>query len=124
MVADRKIPLTDGEWTVVAVGSTKSTKGNDIERVYLAQMAGNRLARWVNISTNEEWFPGGWSRDKEICDRKAGHPAYSDTSHNPKDTECWVLNHNAIPLAKIPSQATTTFSPCTTPLAVPTPPLP
>jgi hypothetical protein len=66
MVADRKIPLLDGEWTVVAVGSTKSTKGNNMERVYLAQMAGNRLSRWVNISTNEEWFPGGWSHDKEI----------------------------------------------------------
>src|SRR5216683_7792545 len=73
MVADRKIPLLDGEWTVVAVGSTKSTKGNDMERVYLAQMAGNRLSRWIYISTNGEWFPGGWSRDKEICDRKDVH---------------------------------------------------
>jgi hypothetical protein len=73
MVADRKIPLLDGEWTVVAVGSHKSTKGNSVERVYLAQMAGNRLSRWVFISTNEEWNPGGWTRDKEICDRKDVH---------------------------------------------------
>jgi hypothetical protein len=109
MVADRKIPLLDGEWTVVAVGSKKSTRGNDIERVYLAQMAGNRLARWVNISTNEEWFPAGWSRDKEICDRKDVHAGYSDTAHNPKDTECWVLNHLGQTLGKDPSQASIDF---------------
>jgi hypothetical protein len=109
MVADRKIPLLDGEWTVVAVGSTKSTKGSDIERLYLAQMAGNRLARWVFISTNEEWLPGGWSRDKRICDRKDVHAGYSDTSHNPKDTECWVLNHLGMTLGKDPSQASIDF---------------
>jgi len=109
IVADHSVPLLDGEWTVVAVGSTKSTKGNDIERVYLAQMAGNRLSRWIYISTNGEWFPGGWSRDKEICDRKDVHAGYSDTAHNPKDTECWVLNHLGQTLGKNPSQASIDF---------------
>ncbi len=109
VVAEHSVPLLDGEWTVVAVGSKKSAKGNDLERVYLAQMAGNRLARWVSISANEEWIPGGWSRDKEICDRKDVHAGYSDTMHSPKDTQCWVLNHVGQTLGKNPSQASIDF---------------
>jgi hypothetical protein len=110
VIADRKIPLLDGEWTVVAVGESRSAKGSgDVGRVYLAQMAGNRLSRWVSIATNEEWNPGGWGRNKHICDRKDVHAGYSDTSNKPKESECWVLNHVGQTLGKDPSQASIDF---------------
>jgi hypothetical protein len=108
--ADRTIPLLDGEWTVVAVGATKSTSGNTaIERVYLAQMAGNRLSRWIYISTNADWHSGGWARNKSICDRKDVHATYFDTNHSTKNTECWILNHAGQTLGKDPAQVDVDF---------------
>jgi hypothetical protein len=109
-VADRNFPLLDGEWTVVATGSSKSTNGIvRIERVYLAQMAGNNLSRWIYISTNAEWTGNGWDRNKSICDRKDVHAGYSDSSHNKKDTECWVLNHVGQTLGSDPAQVDIDF---------------
>jgi len=47
IVADRSVPLLDGEWTVVAVEESRSSKGSgDIEQVYLAQMAGSPRIFW------------------------------------------------------------------------------
>jgi hypothetical protein len=108
-VAGKPIPLLEGEWTVVAEGAGKSSGNNPIERLYLAQMAGSRLARWIFISTNEEWNPGGWSRDKAICDRKDVHAGYSDTINNSKTAECWVLNHVGQTLGKDPAQVNVDF---------------
>jgi hypothetical protein len=110
IVADRSVPLLDGEWTVVAVEESRSSKGSgDIEQVYLAQMAGNRLSRWIHIATNEEWSSGGWGRNKHVCDRKDVHAGYSDSSNKPKDSECWILNHVGQTLGKNPPQASIDF---------------
>jgi hypothetical protein len=113
-VADRTIPLLDGEWTVVAVGGARGTnQGGSITpaivHVYLAQMSGNQLSRWMRISTNTEWSPSGWKRDKEMCDRNDAHTGYSDSNHNDRDAQCWVLNHVGQTLSKNARQALIDF---------------
>jgi hypothetical protein len=52
---------------------------------------------------------GGQIRSKSICDRSNTHASYSDSNHNTKDTECWVLNHIGMTIGKHPSQATIDF---------------
>jgi hypothetical protein len=93
-IGTRIVPLLPGDWTVAAVHETRSSSNSPIGRVMLVQLAEGKLARWVYVSTNLEWNPGGWKRNKSICDRHNVHYAYSDDNNNPKDTECWVLNHH------------------------------
>jgi hypothetical protein len=108
--AGRTVPLLDGEWTTIAASASGSSGGSShIERVYLAQVSGNRLSRWIKIETNDQWNPGGWKRDKAICDRSDTHFSYSDSNHNERDTECWTLNHLGMTAGKNPSQATIDF---------------
>lgn len=110
IVADRSFPLLDGEWTVVAAGASRSSSGRaGIDRVYLAQMDGNRLSRWIYISTNTEWNPGGWDRNKAVCDRKDVHASFSDSNNSSKDIECWILNHVGMTLGRDPSQVDIDF---------------
>src|SRR5262245_40149581 len=119
VAADRTIPLLDGEWTVVAVESARGTNqgGSNtpaVARAYLAQMSGNRLSRWIHVSTNVEvsgggMTVGGWIRNKSICDRSDTHASFSDSNHNNKDADCWVLNHIGMTLGKQPSQAVIDF---------------
>jgi hypothetical protein len=91
-VAGRSFPLLDGEWTVVATGLAYSNKrGIPMDRVYLAQMDGDRLARWIYISTNAGRNPAWWDRNKSVCDRTDAQAGYSDSMNNPKESECWVL---------------------------------
>jgi hypothetical protein len=96
----RVFPLLEGEWTVVAASEN---------RVYLAQMDGNRLARWIYLSTNAEWKPGGWRRNKDICDRKGTMAGYSDTSYSANNIECWTLNHVGMTMGDDPSQIAIDF---------------
>jgi hypothetical protein len=114
VVADRAIPLLDGEWTVVAVGVAKgSNKSGSITsgivHLYVAQMSGDRLSRWMRISTNTEWSATGWKRDKEMCDRNDAHVGWSDSNHNERDAQCWVLNHVGQTLSKNARQALIDF---------------
>ncbi len=105
----RTIPLPEGTWTVVSTGSSQSTKQNALLRVYLAQLEGGRLSRWIYISTNVDINQVGWTRNKDICDRKNVHFAYSDSAHNPNDIECWALNHWGQTLGSNPPQAAVDF---------------
>ena len=105
----RTVPLPEGVWTVVSTGSGQSTKQNALLRVYLAQLEGGRLSRWLYIGTNVDVKQGGWGRNKDICDRKNVHFAYDDSAHNPNDTECWVVNHWGMTLGSKPSQAAVDF---------------
>jgi hypothetical protein len=109
-IDDRTIPLLDGEWTVVARGEHKSTSGETaIDRVYLAQMNGNRLARWLYVSTNRDWNKGGWNRNKDVCDRKDVHVGSSDSNHSVQDAACWILEHVGLTLGKDPPQSAIDF---------------
>ena len=72
----RTVPLPEGVWTVVSTGSGQSTKQNALLRVYLAQLEGGRLSRWLYIGTNVDVKQGGWGRNKDICDRKNVHFAH------------------------------------------------
>lgn len=111
VINDRVIPLLEGDWTIVAkshLGGGGFGNGK-FARVYLAQLQGNRLARWMYIGTNLEWNPGGWTRDKEICDRKNVHAGFSDQTNSPRDAECWILNHYGQTLGDAPSQAAIDF---------------
>lgn len=108
-LSSRTIPLPEGIWTVVAVGSGQSTKQNALARVYLAQLEGGQLSRWLFINTNADFNKGGWTRNKDICDRKNVHFEYSDSSHNPNDAECWVINHWGMTMGSNPPQAAVDF---------------
>lgn len=105
----RTVPLPEGTWTVISVGSSQSTKQNALTRVFLAQLEGGRLSRWISMNTNVDFNQGGWTRDKEICDRKNAHFAHSDSAHSPNDASCWVLNHWGQTLGSKPSQAAVDF---------------
>lgn len=105
----RTVPLPEGIWTVVSVGSGQSTKQNALSRVFLAQLEGGRLSRWISMNTNVDFNQGGWTRSKEICDRKNAHFGHSDSAHSPNDAECWVLNHWGQTLGSKPSQASVDF---------------
>lgn len=106
----RIIPLPSGEWTVIASSGLDGGLFNPkFGRVYLAQMEGNRLARWVYVGTNMEWNQGGWKRDKDVCDRKNVHAGYSDSMNSVRDAECWVLNHYGMTMGENPPQATIDF---------------
>lgn len=103
-------PLLDGEWTVVATEATRSSQGRaGIERVFLAQMAGDRLARWIYISANSDFNSGNWARNKSVCDRKDVHVSWSDSNNNDADIQCWELNHVGMTLGKSASQADIDF---------------
>jgi len=108
-VGGRSVPLPEGIWTVVSTGTGQSSKQNALLRVYLAQLEGGRLSRWIYIGTNVDVNHGGWDRNKDICDRKNVQFAYADSAHNPKDTECWVVNHWGMTLGSNPSQAAVDF---------------
>ena len=105
----RTVPLPEGIWTVVSVAADQSTKQNGLIRVYLAQLEGGRLSRWIYISTNADYNKGGWNRNKDICDRQNVHFNFSDSAHNPNDAECWVVNHWGQTLGSKPSQASVDF---------------
>jgi hypothetical protein len=110
VIADRVIPLLEGDWIIVAKSHLDGGLGNGkIARVYLAQLEGNRLARWMYIGTNLEWNPGGWKRDKEICDRRNVHAGFSDQKNSPREAECWILNHYGQTLGHEPSQVAVDF---------------
>lgn len=105
----RTVPLPEGMWTVVSVGLGRSTKQNDLVRVYLAQLEGGRLSRWIYMSTNVDPNLGGWVRNKDICDRKNVHFGYADSAHNPNEADCWVINHWGQTLGSKPSQTAVDF---------------
>jgi len=109
LVGNRAVPIPEGTWTVVSVHTVKSSSNDEIAQTFLAQLEGNRLARWLNITTNNAYHPGGWARDREICDRKDVHFNYSDSSNNLNDAECWVVNHWGSSLGPRPWQAVVDF---------------
>jgi hypothetical protein len=110
VLGDRAVPLLEGEWAVVASsGLDGGLIKSKLARLWLAQLQGNRLSRWIYVGTNLEWNSGGWSRDKEICDRKNVHAGYSDSWHSPRETECWVLNHYGMTMDDDAAQATIDF---------------
>lgn len=100
-LGSRTFPLPDGRWTVVA--------SNGKGRVWLAQMQGDRLSRWVYLSTNLQWNSGGWGRNKDICDRTDVHAAESDSNHSAKDIECWMLEQRGMTLGAKPDQGWVDF---------------
>lgn len=106
VLGSHTIPLPPGDWTAVAVGSAADTSRS---RVYLAQLESGRLVRWIYISTNTEYKSDGWKRNTEICDRKNVQAGYSDSLYNPKDAECWMLNHWGETLGNHPSQIAIDF---------------
>jgi len=105
----RSVPLPQGIWTVVSVESARSNKQNATVRVYLAELERGQLWRWLYLRTNIDYNKGGWSRNKDICDRKNVHFGYSDSAHNANDAECWIINHWGQTLGKNPSQAAIDF---------------
>ena len=111
LIGDRIVPLPAGEWTVIATnGDSRDTNlGRPLSRAYLAQLQGNTLSQWLDISTNLEVNLAGWVRDKEICDRKDVHFGFSDSNYNLNDASCWVLNHFGQALGSKPSQAGVDF---------------
>jgi hypothetical protein len=61
--------------------------------------------RTLRISTNAELSRTGWKRGKEMCDRNDAHAGYSDSNHDERDAQCWVLNHVGQTLSKNARQA-------------------
>ncbi len=108
-LGERTVPLPQGIWTVVSVEGGSSTKNRAIARIYLAELQNGKLWRWLNIKTNTEYSDGKWARNKEICDRKNVHFAYSDSFNNPNEAECWMVNHWGQTLGNSPSQAAIDF---------------
>jgi hypothetical protein len=104
-VGTRVVPLLKGDWTVAAVGETRSsTHSVPIGRVILVQLADGKLSRWIHVQTNLEWNSAGWKRSKEVCDRRNVHYAYADDRNSPKEAECWILNHHGMTLGSNASQ--------------------
>lgn len=95
-LGERQIPLPEGEWLLVAKQnrlSGGSAAGVPLAYVYLAQIRGGVVARFIFAGTNLEGVSGGWTRDRAVCDRGDTHSAFSDRNYNSRDTECWVTNH-------------------------------
>lgn len=93
----RQLPLPPGEWTLLSREMARST-GNTaapipILRVYLVQMVGGRLERWIHANTNTQVSATGWTRNRNVCDRGDVHVGVSDSNYNERDTECWIVNH-------------------------------
>jgi hypothetical protein len=95
-LGERQIPLPEGEWSLIAKEtrlSGGSAAGVPLAYVYLAQVRGGVVARFIFAGTNLEGISGGWARDRAVCDRGDTHSASSDRNYNSRDTECWVTNH-------------------------------
>ena len=105
----RIVPLLPGDWTVAAIHESRSSSNSPIGRAILVQLADGKLARWAYVSTNLEWNSAGWKRNKSICDRHNVHYGYADGNNNPKDAECWVLNHRGQTLGANASQVWVDF---------------
>ena len=108
-VGGRSIPLPQGRWSVVSTEDGRSSKQHPLARTMLAELDHNVLSRWVYISTNIETNFGGWKRNKEICDRRNTHFAYSDSWNSDKVAECWIVNHWGMTMGNNPNRATVEF---------------
>jgi hypothetical protein len=105
----RTVPLPQGIWTVVATDSGPSAKHHPLIRIYLAELQNGKLWRWLYIVTNVDYTGGSWVRNKDYCDRKNTHFAYSDSWNSPTKAECWIVNHWGEALGSNPPQVSIDF---------------
>jgi hypothetical protein len=106
-IGERQIPLPSGEWVLVARSKTLSGgsgMGVPMISVYLGQVEAGVAKRVIFASANLESSPGGWTRNRSICDRNDVFFNSSDKNYNSQDTECWVINHVGLTLAANASQ--------------------
>jgi hypothetical protein len=107
-MGSRSVPLPQGKWTVVALENS-SDRQIRVRRVMLAELEHNVLSRWMYVATNLDDNRGGWGRNKNICDRKNAHFAYSDSNNSDKSIECWEVNHSGMTMGNDPHQAVINF---------------
>lgn len=110
----RQIPLPPGDWQLIArqVHSSGGNSGANnvlIARVYLGQVEAGVLKASIHAIASLDSSPGGWTRNRSICDRTDTHFAESDRNYNTRDTECWILNHIGMTLGPNPLQVHVDF---------------
>lgn len=101
-LGSRQLPLPSGPWVLVAKErrlSTGSAAGVPLIWAYLAQLENGAIARSIFAGTNLEANQGGWARNASLCDRTDTHHYRSDRNYNPRDVECWTINHIGMTLA-------------------------
>ncbi|MSO66198.1 MAG: hypothetical protein EXQ85_10495 [Alphaproteobacteria bacterium] len=115
--ADKQIPLPPGDWVVVAKqaqqatvgGGSSASGGETTATVWLAQLMNGKLSGAVLTRTNLLLSPGGWARETTVCGRRDTHFAYSDQNYNPKEIDCWVVNHFVMTMPANASEGTVEF---------------
>jgi hypothetical protein len=100
-IAQRQVPLPPGDWILVATQTVQSggpAAAVRIQQAYLAQVENGVLVKYIFISASLESNFGGWSRSRDVCDRVDTHFAFFDHSYDPKNIECWTVNHAVLTL--------------------------
>lgn len=93
-IGDKQVPLPSGAWTLVRSEAKRRGSSGKIGSVFLFQETGESGFSAIYIRSNVEVSNcTGWKRLKAYCDRTNTHHNESDRNYNPKDAECWNVNH-------------------------------
>jgi hypothetical protein len=95
-IGGAQFALPAGDWVVMGrhrrnAGTISGSPAPPIGSVYLGEARNGVLARTVIAEANTE-LNTGWSRWQD-CDRKDMLHVTADRNFNPRDQECWWINH-------------------------------
>ena len=93
-IGDKQVPLPRGAWTLVRSEAKRRGNLGMIGNAFLVQDTGESGFSAIYIRSNVEVSDcTGWKRWKYYCDRTDTHHNESDRNYNPKDAQCWNVNH-------------------------------
>ena len=93
-IGDKQVPLPRGAWTLVRSEAKRRGNLGKIGSAFLIQETGESGFSAIYMRSNVEVSScTGWTRWKSYCDRTNTHHNESDRNYNPRDAECWNVNH-------------------------------
>ena len=93
-IGDKQVPLPRGAWTLVRSEAKRRGNLGKIGSAFLIQETGESGFSAIYMRSNVEVSScTGWTRLKAYCDRTNTHHNESDRNYNPRDAECWNVNH-------------------------------
>ena len=93
-IGEKQVPLPKGAWTLVRSEAKRQGSLGKIGNAFLVQDTGESGFSAIYMRSNVEVSDcTGWTRWKSYCDRTNTHHNDSDRNYNPKDAECWNVNH-------------------------------
>ncbi len=92
------VPLPPGEWVLNGRGVftvNASTGPLKVGEAYLSESKDGKVTRIIYARANlgGESTGGGWTRDRNVCDRVNVIHAEFDRHFNPKEAKCWMVTH-------------------------------